>query len=109
MYQTSLKQFLGIFDQSMASSKKSPITGKRIQNIIEFLTFSTFKYTARGLYEADKFLFTILQTLKVEMNAGRIRNEEFQASSLDIICVKHIFDKDNMLKIIKSIIHAVTL
>lgn len=80
MYQTSLKQFLGIFDLSMANSKKSPITGKRIGNIIDYLTFSSFKYTARGLYETDKFLFTILQTLKIEMNAGRIRNEEFQVT-----------------------------
>ena len=78
MYQTSLKQFLGIFDLSMAKSKKSPITGKRIDNIIEFLTFSSFKYTSRGLYEEDKFLFTVLMTLKIEINAKRIRSEEFQ-------------------------------
>lgn len=78
MYQTSLKQFLGLFDQSMAKSTKSPITGKRIGLIIDYLSFCTFKYIARGLYESDKFLFTILLTLKIEMNAGRVRNEEFQ-------------------------------
>ena len=78
MYQTALKQFLGIFDLSMARSTKSPITAKRIDNIINYLTFSTFKYTARGLYEEDKFLFTVLMTLKIEMNAKRIRPEEFQ-------------------------------
>ena len=78
MYQTSLKQFLGVFDISMARSTKSPITSKRIANIIEYLSLSTFKFTARGLYERDKFLFTILLTLKVQMNAGIVRNEEFQ-------------------------------
>ncbi|XP_076466904.1 dynein axonemal heavy chain 5-like [Babylonia areolata] len=77
MYQTSLKQFLELFDLSMARSQKSPITSKRINNIIDYLTLSVFQYTARGLYEMDKFLFTILMTLKIEMTAGRVRGEEF--------------------------------
>ena len=42
MYQTSLKQFLGIFDISMAKSIKSPVTTKRINNIIDYLTFLHF-------------------------------------------------------------------
>ena len=78
MYQTSLRQFLGLFDLSMAKSIKSPITAKRIHNIIEYLTFEVFAYTARGLFEKDKFLFTILMTLKIELQGGRIRMEEFQ-------------------------------
>ena len=44
MYQTSLKQFLGLFDISMARSQKSPIPAKRIQNIIDYLTFEVFRY-----------------------------------------------------------------
>lgn len=78
MYQTSLRQFLGLFDLSMAKSQKSPITAKRINNIIEYLTFEVFSYTARGLYEKDKFLFTILMTLKIEINNNRISHNEFQ-------------------------------
>lgn len=78
MYQTSLKQFLEIFDLSMAKSQKSPITTKRINNIIEYLTYAVFAYTARGLYEEHKFLFVQLMTLKIEMAAGRIRMDEFQ-------------------------------
>ena len=78
MYQTSLKQFLELFDLSMANSQKSPITSKRINNIIEYLTFEVFRYTARGLYEVDKFLYTTLLTCKVELNLGKIRMEEFQ-------------------------------
>ena len=78
MYQTSLKQFLGVFDISMSSSPKSPITAKRIVNIINYLNLITFKYTCRGLYEVDKFLFTILMTLKIQLQAGIVRMEEFQ-------------------------------
>ena len=95
MYQTSLAQFLKIFDLSMAKydthpasqqlclfcqsntslfspflnpfldvfcwvfrSEKSPLTQKRIGNIIEYLTYQVFKYSVRGLYEPHQFIFT---------------------------------------------------
>jgi dynein heavy chain len=37
-------------------SQKSPITAKRIQNIIEYMTFEIFRYTIRGFYEEHKYL-----------------------------------------------------
>ncbi|XP_039384950.1 dynein heavy chain 8, axonemal isoform X5 [Mauremys reevesii] len=79
MYQTSLAQFLKLFDQSMARSEKSPLPQKRISNIIEYLTFETFTYSVRGLYEYHKFLFTLLLTLKIDLQRGQVKPKEFQA------------------------------
>ena len=78
MYQTSLQQFLGIFALSMARSAKSPVTAKRITNIIEYLTFEAFKYSSRGLYEEDKLLYTLLLALKIDMQKGNVKHHEFQ-------------------------------
>ncbi|VDP97505.1 unnamed protein product [Trichobilharzia regenti] len=78
MYQTSLRQFLGLFDLSMVRSQKSPQTQKRIANIIDYLTFEVYRFTARGFYEIDKFTFTVLLTLKIAMHTKEVKPEEFQ-------------------------------
>ncbi|KAB0796033.1 hypothetical protein PPYR_10094 [Photinus pyralis] len=78
MYQTSLEQFLERFDISMHRSEKTPITSRRINFIIEYMTYEIYKYKSRGLYEVDKYMFVLLLTLKVDMNRNYVTHEEFQ-------------------------------
>ncbi|WAQ93678.1 DYH8-like protein [Mya arenaria] len=59
-------------------SDKSPVPAKRIQNIIDYLTFESFRYTCRGLYEEHKFLFVLLMTFKIDMQQGCVKHDEFQ-------------------------------
>ncbi|OAD58895.1 Dynein heavy chain 8, axonemal [Eufriesea mexicana] len=78
MYQTSLVQFLERFDISMERSEKSPVNQRRINYIIEYLTYEIFRYKARGLYEIHKYMFILLMTLKIDLQRDAITHEEFQ-------------------------------
>jgi dynein heavy chain len=77
MYQTSLVQFVQIFQASMVNSAKAAIPAKRIFNIIEELTFSTFLYIARGLFEKHKSVFALLLALKCQLVSGAVTQDHF--------------------------------
>ena len=70
-------------------SNKIAATQKRIHNINDYLTYRTWFYTTRGLYEDDKLMFTLLMALRIDLRRGKIRYDEFEVlikggASLDL-------------------------
>jgi len=93
MYQNSLQQFLEQFDMSLSNSDKAVMLERRISNIIEYLTYAIFKYKCRGLYEVHKILFTILMTLKIDLDREKITRSQFEyfikgGASVDMNSIK---------------------
>jgi dynein heavy chain len=93
MYQTSLDQFLVLFMQSMDKADRANLASKRVENIIETMTYMTYRYINRGLYEQDKLTFVLLLTMKILVTSGHLANSDITlflrgGAALDINTVK---------------------
>ena len=73
MYQISLDQFLTIFSKSVDVAEKAALASKRVNNIIESMTYLTYRYINRGLYEKDKLSFVLMVTLKILLVAKKLQ------------------------------------
>jgi dynein heavy chain len=58
MYQFSLKAFSVVFEKAIDRAEPAEEVKFRVVNLIDCITFSVYTYTARGLFEKDKLIFT---------------------------------------------------
>ncbi|XP_041937573.1 dynein heavy chain 11, axonemal [Alosa sapidissima] len=58
MYQFSLKAFNMVFHKAVEVSEASVDVHSRVNTLIDCITYSTFNYINRGLFERDKLTFT---------------------------------------------------
>lgn len=65
MYQVSLKAFNVVFQRAIKVSDPDEDVTKRVQNIIDTITFNVFVYTTRGLFERDKLIFTAQMVFQI--------------------------------------------
>ncbi|GBG33121.1 Dynein heavy chain 5, axonemal [Hondaea fermentalgiana] len=81
MYQTSLQQFNELFLKSTLEdyAPRNASVHKRVHNIIEALTYLTYRYINRGLYEKDKLTFVLVVTMKVLLVAGELTSRDMAA------------------------------
>ena len=76
MYQTSLDQFLSLFMEAMDKADRAALASKRVTNIIDMMTYMTYRYINRGLYERDKLTFVLIVTLKILITAKKLRTTD---------------------------------
>lgn len=72
MYNTSLLQFLGLFDYAIDYSEKAQIIKERVHNIVELLTMKTYRYINRGLFERDKNTFKLMMCTRIMIKGKQL-------------------------------------
>jgi len=93
MYQTSLGQFNELYELAIDRSDRANMPSKRINNIIEYMTYEIYLYIQRGLFEVHKIIFALMLTNKILLSAGKIRQAELDiflkgGGALDITSVR---------------------
>ena len=72
MYNTSLQQFLGLFDYGIDASPKAQLVKDRVNIITQWLTRRVYRYINRGLFERDKITFKLMMATKILIKEGKL-------------------------------------
>merc|ERR1711871_1072059 len=70
MYNSSLTQFMELFRLSMDRAENNSLAKRRINNIIEYLTYCVYAYVQRGLFTSHKLMFAFLTAMKIAIRGG---------------------------------------
>ena len=62
---TLFQAFAVVFQGALEAADPSKDVRKRLDNLIDCITYSVFMYTTRGLFEQDKLIFTAQLTFQV--------------------------------------------
>jgi dynein heavy chain len=76
MYNTSLQQFLELFEWSIDHAEKAAVLPDRVENIINEMTYKVYRYVNRGLFEKDKDTFKIMVALKILIKRGHLEQKD---------------------------------
>ena len=72
MYQNSLQFVKVLFNKAIDNTPTSDDLDIRLRDLIDTITKSIYSNISRGLFEADKLIFTYLIATSVNRNAGII-------------------------------------
>lgn len=72
MYQNSLQYVKSLFSKAIDASVKSELLEERLVNLIDTITKMIYTMIARGLFEADKMIYSFLIAASIRKKAGII-------------------------------------
>lgn len=75
MYNSSLAQFLELFDYSIDNSEKGH-PQKRVETIIKYLTYHVYRYVNRGLFERDKVTYKLMCCFNIMLREVKINGAD---------------------------------
>lgn len=78
MYQTSLAQFMTLYERSVDLAESPPSSAARVAAISSHFTASLFEFIQRGLYERHKLVFAIMIASKIAVDAGEVAPLELE-------------------------------
>ncbi|XP_077979817.1 dynein beta chain, ciliary-like [Glandiceps talaboti] len=78
IYQFSLKAFSVVFAKAIERAESAEEVKERVANLIDSITYSVFMYTSRGLFEADKLIFTTQLAFQVLLGKKEINPIELE-------------------------------
>ncbi|CAF0910630.1 unnamed protein product [Adineta ricciae] len=76
MYQYSLNSFLSVFEYSVKTSQANVKLDKRLQSIINTLTYQIYCYGTMGTFEKHKLLYSFLLTTQIEFDQQRLTSHQ---------------------------------
>jgi dynein heavy chain, axonemal len=80
IYQFSLKAFTVVFRDAIARADEAEVEEARVANLIDSITYSTFQYTSRALFERDKLIFMSQMVIQI-----LVQSKEINPSELDFL------------------------
>ncbi|XP_077869744.1 dynein beta chain, ciliary-like [Saccoglossus kowalevskii] len=78
IYQFSLKAFSVVFAKAIERAEPAEEVKERVNNLIDSISYSVFMYTSRGLFEADKLIFTTQLALQILLVKKEINPVELE-------------------------------